>query len=66
MRCVLEALVAVQEHLLGDLFTLDGKLERVRHQRNVVFSAYQMSDNEAIEKVLDRGEISPALLCGHI
>ncbi len=66
MRCVLEALVTMQENFLGDIFTLDGELERVCHQRDVVLSAYPMSDNEAIEKVLDRGEIRPSLLRGNI
>ena len=58
----MEALVTMQENLARDLFTPDREFERICHQCDVGLPSCQMSNDEPIEKVLDRGEIGLALL----
>jgi len=55
MRSVLEALIAVQENFFRAIFFLYGLLERVCYQCDIVRSAYPMSNDEPIKKILDRG-----------
>src|SRR5512138_2844303 len=62
LRSVLDALVTMQDQSFRDLFVFLGLLEGLQDQSNIIASMQDMPDNEAIEQVLDDGQISPALL----
>ena len=64
LGCVLMPLVAMEDQLGSDVFVLDGFLDGLVHQGLRVFLPEFMSHDEAIEQVLDGGEVAPALLGG--